>query len=182
MGLAYVGIGSNIGDVFENCLKGIKELISDERAHFLALSSFYKTSPVSPVPQDDFLNCALKLAWDASPPDLLAFLQSVEQKQGRTREIALGPRTLDLDILLFDALILDNPGLTIPHPRLHERKFALIPCLEIDPGLVHPRLKHPLAAFLEQISDEQTVELQTTMSKEELLRRIDRGKDSRSAV
>jgi 2-amino-4-hydroxy-6-hydroxymethyldihydropteridine diphosphokinase len=176
MGVAYVGIGSNIGDVFGNCLKGIEEVLSDERAHFAALSSFYRTSPVSPVPQDDFLNCVLKLAWDASPPELLALLLSVERRQGRTREVALGPRTLDLDVLLFDALILDTPDLTIPHPRLHERKFALIPCLEIDPGLVHPRLKHPLAEFVRQIGDEQRVELEKTVSKEEMLRRMDRDK------
>ncbi len=176
MGVAYVGIGSNIGDVFGHCLKGIEAVISDERAHFLGLSSFYKTSPVSPVPQDDFLNCVLKLAWDASAPELLAFLLSVEKKQGRTREVALGPRTLDLDILLFDTLVVDTPDLTIPHPRLHERKFALIPCLEIDPGLVHPRLKRPLAAFVEQIGDEQRVELQKTLSMEELLPRTGRDK------
>ncbi len=176
MGVVYVGIGSNIGDVFGNCLKGIEEVISEERAHFVALSSFYKTSPVSPVPQNDFLNCVLKLAWDTSPPELLAFLLSVEQKQGRTREVALGPRTLDLDILLFDTLVLDTPDLTIPHPRLHERKFALIPCLEIDPGLVHPRLKNPLAELVKRIGDEQTVELHKTVSKDELLRGMDRHK------
>ncbi len=176
MGIAFVGIGSNIGDVFGNCLKGIEDVISEERAHFVALSSFYKTSPVSPVPQDDFLNCVLKLAWDASPPELLAFLLSVERKRGRTREVALGPRTLDLDILLFNALVLDTPDLTIPHPRLHERKFALIPCLEIDPGLVHPRLKQPLAALVKRLGPEQAVELQKTVSKEELLGRMDRDK------
>lgn len=174
MGIAFVGIGSNIGDVFGNCLKGIEDVISEERALFVALSSFYKTSPVSPVPQDDFLNCVLKLSWDASPPELLAFLLSVERRRGRTRGVQLGPRTLDLDILLFDAVVLDTPDLTIPHPRLHERKFALIPCLEIDPGLVHPRLKQPLAEFVEQIGDEQAIELQTTVSKEELLGRIGR--------
>jgi 2-amino-4-hydroxy-6-hydroxymethyldihydropteridine diphosphokinase len=117
----------------------------------------------------------LKLAWDAPPPELLAFLLSVEEKQGRTREVALGPRTLDLDILLFDALILESPDLTIPHPRLHERKFALIPCLEIDPGLVHPRLKRPLAEFVGQIGDEQRIERYRTVPAE-LLRRM--GRDS----
>ncbi len=175
MGVAFIGVGSNIGDVFETCLKGIEEVIADERANFLALSSFYKTSPVSPVPQNDFLNCAVKIAWHGTPTELLAFLLSVERRQGRKMDVPLGPRTLDLDILLFDGVVMDTPELTIPHPRLHERKFALVPCLEIDPGLVHPRMRRPLAEFLDEIGNEQTVELQRTVSRDEVLGRVTKG-------
>lgn len=156
-GIAYIGVGSNI-DAYENCIKGVKKVREDERVGFLALSSFYRTSPVSPVEQDDFINSALKITWRDSPPELLAFLASVERERARTRLVPLGPRTLDLDILLFDDLLLDTPGLVIPHPRLHERRFALVPCLEIDPCLIHPRLKRPLASFLEEIGSDQRLE------------------------
>jgi 2-amino-4-hydroxy-6-hydroxymethyldihydropteridine diphosphokinase len=156
-GVAYIGVGSNVGDAFENCLQGMRAVIDNERATFVALSSLYRTSPVSPVVQSDFLNCALKIAWRGTPRELLSFLQEVEAALGRDRGVRFGPRTLDLDILFFDDLVLDTPGLTIPHPRLHQRKFALVPCLEIDPGLVHPRFGRPLAEYLRELGDEQKI-------------------------
>lgn len=157
-GIAYIGVGSNI-DPYENCIEGIRRVRENEKAELLALSSFYRTSPVSPVPQDDFINAAVKIGWRGSPWDLLSFLASVEHERARIRAVPLGPRTLDLDILLFDDLVLDTPGLVIPHPRLHERRFALVPCLEIDPFLVHPRLHRPLASFLGDIGEDQRLEL-----------------------
>ncbi len=158
-GVAYIGIGSNVGDAFDNCLQGVMAVISDERATFVALSSLYRTSPVSPIAQADFLNGALKIVWRGTPRKLLSFLRAVEAGLGRTRVVRFGPRTLDLDILLFDDVVLDTTGLTIPHPRLHERKFAIVPCLEIDPNLIHPRFGRPLAEYLHQIGDEQKIDL-----------------------
>jgi 2-amino-4-hydroxy-6-hydroxymethyldihydropteridine diphosphokinase len=158
-GVAYIGIGSNVGDAFDNCLQGVMAVISDERVAFVALSSLYRTSPVSPVAQADFLNGALKIVWRGTPRKLLSFLHAVEAGLGRRREVRFGPRTLDLDILFFDDVVLDAPGLIIPHPRLHERKFALVPCLEIDPNLIHPRFKRPLAEYLAQLGDEQKIDL-----------------------
>jgi len=157
-GIGYVGVGSNI-DAYSNCIKGIREVIEKEGVRLLALSSLYRTSPVSPIPQDDFLNGVLKIRWLGTPLQLLALLASVEKEHGRRRDVRFGPRALDLDILLFDDVLIDTPDLTIPHPRLHERRFVLVPCLEIDPGLVHPRLHLPLASFLHTIGDEQRVEL-----------------------
>jgi len=156
-GVAYIGVGSNVGDAFENCLQGVIAVIGNERATFVALSSLYRTSPVSPVAQADFLNCALKIAWRSTPRELLSFLREVETGLGRDRAVRFGPRTLDLDILFFDDLVLDAPGLTIPHPRLHQRKFALVPCLEIDPNLIHPRFRRPLVEYLNEIGDEQKI-------------------------
>ncbi len=156
-GVAYVGVGSNI-DAYENCIRGMRKVVEHEGVRLLALSSLYRTSPVSPVPQDDFLNCALKLQWAGSPGELLALLASVERDLGRRRGVHLGPRTLDLDILIFDDLLLETAELTIPHPRLHERRFVLVPCLEIDPDLVHPRLGRPLSLFLSEIGDDQRLE------------------------
>jgi len=168
-GVAYIGVGSNIGDSYRHCIEGLQALAYDERAQILALSSFYRTAPVSPVLQNDFLNGAAKIVWKASPQDLLALLLDIEQRVGRTRSVPLGPRTLDLDILLFDDLLLDTAGLAIPHPRLHERKFALVPCIEIDPHLVHPRLKRPLAELLAKIGKEQRIALFKRASLDEIM-------------
>ncbi|OPY70946.1 MAG: 2-amino-4-hydroxy-6-hydroxymethyldihydropteridine pyrophosphokinase [Syntrophorhabdaceae bacterium PtaU1.Bin034] len=166
---AYIGVGSNIDDSYKNCLKGLRAVINDERVRYVALSSFYRTSPVSPVKQADFINCALKIEWAASPVELLSFLNGIEFHMGRERTIPLGPRVLDLDILLYGDLLLDEPELTIPHPRLHQRKFALVPCLEIDPDLSHPRLGLPLAAFLKNVGDEQKIAFLGRITVDELL-------------
>ena len=165
---AYIGVGSNI-DAYENCREGIKRVLEHRGVRFLALSSLYSTSPVSPIPQDDFLNCALKVGWTGSPLELLALLLSVERKRGRRRDISLGPRTLDLDVLLFDGLVLDTPELIIPHPRLHERRFVLVPLLEIDPHLVHPRLGLPLTRLLSEIGDDQRVDVFGSLRREQIL-------------
>jgi 2-amino-4-hydroxy-6-hydroxymethyldihydropteridine diphosphokinase len=168
--VAFIGVGSNI-DAYSNCIEGIARVIEDERVDFLDLSPLYRTSPVSPIPQDDFLNSVFKIGWKGEPLELLCLLETVEQTMGRKRDVPLGPRTLDLDILLFDDLVLETPQLTIPHPRLHERKFALIPCLEIDRDLVHPVMKLPLARLLNLLGDEQKIAPFKTITKEEVAQR-----------
>jgi 2-amino-4-hydroxy-6-hydroxymethyldihydropteridine diphosphokinase len=165
--IAYVGVGSNI-DAHRNCREGIRRIAEDERVKILALSSLYRTSPVSPVAQDDFLNSVCKIAWHGEALELLSLLESVEQVMARRRDIPLGPRTLDLDILLFEGLILNTPRLTVPHPRLHERKFVLVPCLEIDPGLVHPVLHEPFARLLAGIVDDQRIALFKRLTVKEI--------------
>jgi 2-amino-4-hydroxy-6-hydroxymethyldihydropteridine diphosphokinase len=154
----YIGVGSNIG-AFRNCIDALERLESDNRLRAVAVSSLYNTSPVSPVVQDDFLNYVVKAQWTGTASELLAFLNRTEQAMGRSRFIPLGPRTIDLDILLFGNLILDEPNLVIPHPHLHERKFTLVPCSEIDPHLIHPVMKKPLRSFLDDIGDEQKIEI-----------------------
>lgn len=166
--VAYIGIGSNIGDTYRNCVDSIRHILSDERVDFLALSSLFCTSPVSPIAQQNFLNGALKISWSASPSELLPFLLSVETKMGRQRNLPLGPRIIDLDILLFDDLLVDTQELTVPHPRLHERKFMLLPCIEIDPTLVHPRLGQPLVKLFARIGDEQKIEFFKKIPKNEI--------------
>jgi 2-amino-4-hydroxy-6-hydroxymethyldihydropteridine diphosphokinase len=167
-GVAYIGVGSNI-DPYEHCAKGIRRVLGHPDIRLLGLSSLFRTSPVSPVAQEDFLNCAVKVQWAGSPHGLLALLLSVEEEQGRKRNIPLGPRTLDLDILLFDDLVLETPDLIIPHPRLHERRFALVPCLEIDADLVHPLFRRRLSQFLEEIADDQRLEVFGRLPDEEIL-------------
>ena len=153
----FIGIGSNLGDRYGNCKTSIDRIIRNPGAEFLALSSFYATTPVSPVSQGDFLNAVLRILWRGSPLELLALLQSVETAMGRVREIPQGPRIIDLDILLFDDLLFETAELTIPHPRLHERKFTLVPILELEPAATHPRLGRPLKEFLDSIGKEQAI-------------------------
>ncbi len=166
--IAFVGVGSNI-DAERNLIYGLRHIVEDGRAELIALSSLYRTSPVSPIPQDDFLNGVIKIGWRGEPLELLSLLESVEKKMGRKRDVPLGPRTLDLDILLFDDVALETPRLTIPHPGLHKRKFVLVPCLEIDGSLVHPVSKIPLARFLAALGDEQKIVLFRAITREEIV-------------
>jgi 2-amino-4-hydroxy-6-hydroxymethyldihydropteridine diphosphokinase len=153
-GRVFVGIGSNMGTRIEHCARSVHEIARDPRVKPLALSSFYLTSPVSAIPQGDFINCAFAFTWEGSPLELLALLMGIENTMGRQRGARDGPRTIDLDILLFGNQVIESPSLVIPHPGLHRRRFAMVPCLEIDPELVHPLYKKPLRAFLEAIIGE----------------------------
>ena len=156
---AFIGIGSNLGNPYNNCNSSVDHIRKDNRVEFVALSSFYVTSPVSPVAQADFLNGVLRIGCNGSPYDLHALLKDIETRMGRVRDIPLGPRIIDLDLLLFDDMVLDDPHLTIPHPRLHERKFTLVPILEIAPLILHPRLKRPLRELLDGLGEEQEIRL-----------------------
>lgn len=154
---AFIGVGSNIGDGIHLCVAGIKKTLLDERVEFIAVSSFYTTSPVSPIPQDYFTNCAIAVKWSGSPAELLELLNRIELDMGRTRPIASGPRVIDLDILLFGDKVLSTPSLVIPHPELHRRRFALAPCVEIDPSIVHPVYQRLLDSFLVDIDPSQEI-------------------------
>jgi len=114
--------------------------------------------------QNDFINCAVSILWDGSPFELLHLLNSIEREMGRVREVRNGPRIIDMDILLFGELTMETPSLTIPHPELHRRKFAIIPCVEIDPTIIHPVFKKPLKEFLLEIEDGQRIEKQQSLS------------------
>ncbi len=153
----FIGIGSNIGQSFENCKTAIERISSDKRADLKSISSFYSTSPVSDVKQDDYINCAVEIDWQGTPLDLLQFLNDIETSMGRVREEKNGPRIIDLDILMYGDGIIDDDRLTVPHRELHRRRFAIVPCIEIDPDLIHPTLKKPLSNFLAEIPPDQQV-------------------------
>lgn len=164
----FIGIGSNIGQSFENCKTAIKRISSDERAGLKSISSFYSTSPVSEIKQDDYINCAVEIDWQGTPFDLLDFLNSIESSMGRLREEKNGPRVIDLDILMYGDGIIDDDCLTVPHRELHRRRFAIVPLIEIDPDLIHPTLKKPLSGFLPDIPpDQQVTRLEGITFKEE---------------
>jgi len=136
---AYVGLGSNLGDREATLNHAIELLGECEGIELAAVSSFRDTDPVGYLDQPRFLNGAVAIETALAPAELLATLLEVERVLGRTREgPRYGPRTVDLDLLLIDGVMIDELGLTVPHPRLHEREFALAPLAELDPELVVP--------------------------------------------
>lgn len=151
----FIGIGSNIGDKIRNCIDSIKAIARDKRVRIRSVSSLYLTSPVSEIAQEDFVNCAVSIDWDDTASELLRLLNSIESGMGRKRSIKNGPRIIDLDILLFGDALIDEASLTVPHPELHRRKFAIVPCIEIEQEVIHPSYNKPLKEFLPHIDDNQ---------------------------
>jgi 2-amino-4-hydroxy-6-hydroxymethyldihydropteridine diphosphokinase len=137
---AYVGLGANLGDRERNLSSAVELLGAEPGIEVVAVSAFRETEPVGYVDQPRFLNGACAVETDLSPRELLERLLAVERALGRAREkeARWGPRTIDLDLLLFGEKTVDEPGLTVPHPRLTERSFALEPLLELDPNLHLP--------------------------------------------
>jgi 2-amino-4-hydroxy-6-hydroxymethyldihydropteridine diphosphokinase len=134
---AFVGLGANLGDREATLRAAIALLDGLERVRVVAVSAFRETEPVDYLDQPPFLNAAAELETTLAPQELLASLLDVERTLGRTRNgPRFGPRTIDLDLLLIDGITVDEPGLTVPHPRLHERRFALEPLADLDPQLV----------------------------------------------
>jgi 2-amino-4-hydroxy-6-hydroxymethyldihydropteridine diphosphokinase len=134
---AYVGLGANLGDRDGTIGRAVELL--DERVGVVAVSSVRETEPWGYADQPSFLNAAAAVETDLGARELLAVLLEIERELGRTRDgPRYGPRAIDLDLLLFGDETVAEPGLTIPHPRLHERRFALEPLAELDPALIVP--------------------------------------------
>lgn len=129
---AYIGMGSNLGDRVRSLRAGIEGLAGLGR--ILRLSSLYETEPVGGPPQGAYLNLVVRLETDLPPPALARGLFHLEEAAGRVRTVRWGPRTLDLDLLFYDRVRSDDPALTIPHPRIMERRFVLEPLVEIHPA------------------------------------------------
>jgi len=136
---AYVGLGANLGDRLATLRRAVELLRATPGIDVAGVSAFRETAPVGFRDQPDFLNGAVALDTDLAPRALLQRLLEVERELGRTRTgPRFGPRTIDLDLLLYGDVELDEPALTVPHPRLHERRFALEPLVELQPALVVP--------------------------------------------
>ncbi|MCD6539418.1 MAG: 2-amino-4-hydroxy-6-hydroxymethyldihydropteridine diphosphokinase [Candidatus Omnitrophica bacterium] len=133
--VSYIGLGSNLGDRLVNINKAIEYLKENQDITVEKVSSIIETEPQGGPPQGKFLNAVVKIKTSLAPQDLLRFLQDIEAKLGRTRLIRNGPRTIDLDILLYDNKVIDEPNLEVPHPRMFERDFVLKPLLEIEPDI-----------------------------------------------
>jgi len=145
MPTVYLGIGSNLGSRRENCLRAIG-LLEGRGLKITKRSSLHKTEPWGLKEQPEFINMALEVETELQPAELLTVLKQVERDMGRERSVKWGPRIIDLDILLYDDLIITGGDLTVPHPLMHERAFVLVPLAEIAPSKVHP-------VFLKKISD-----------------------------
>jgi 2-amino-4-hydroxy-6-hydroxymethyldihydropteridine diphosphokinase len=155
--LAYVSLGSNLGDRAGNLLLGIRGMM-EAGLPVTRLSSIYESEPVDTFAQPDFLNMVAELGGDLPEPNqMMARLLRVEFLLGRTREVASGPRVIDLDLLLFADHTSATELLTLPHPRMHLRRFVLQPLAELAPLLVHPTLRQTIATLLENLNNQSQV-------------------------
>jgi 2-amino-4-hydroxy-6-hydroxymethyldihydropteridine diphosphokinase len=158
MHTAYVALGSNLGDPGSRVRQGIAALAELPQAHFVAASSLYRSAALGHADQPDFVNAVAQLSTGLAPQALLTALLAIETHFGRERSFRNAPRTLDLDLLLYDAQSIDEPGLVVPHPRMHERAFVLAPLLEIAPDCVIPGMG-PAAHWLARCVDQTIVRL-----------------------
>ncbi|WP_391118884.1 2-amino-4-hydroxy-6-hydroxymethyldihydropteridine diphosphokinase [Psychrobacillus sp. L3] len=144
MNRAYLSLGSNIGDRLDYLRRAVQLLRESESVQMNKVSSVYETDPVGYVDQGAFLNVVVELETLLSPHQLLKKCNEIEEDLGRTRDIHWGPRTVDLDILLYNEENMKTEDLIIPHPRMTERGFVLVPLVELNPDLVEPLTKHSL--------------------------------------
>ena len=156
--MACIALGSNLGDKKAFLDAAIASIRSDSHFRALSVSSFIQTAPYGGVEQDDFLNAALVCQTSFSPHELLDYLHRLENAAGRVRTIHWGPRTLDLDILLYGDTILNDPDLIIPHVEMHKRDFVLRPLVQVAPDAVHPLLKKTVRQLFDALSSSQTLQ------------------------
>jgi dihydroneopterin aldolase/2-amino-4-hydroxy-6-hydroxymethyldihydropteridine diphosphokinase len=156
--IAYIGIGSNIGDKLKNCEKAISEILRLDRHKLLAKSSLFRTQPMGYTSQDWFVNGVIKIETDLEAHELLQALKTIESQLGREKTLRWGPRTMDLDVLFFDDIEIHNEELQIPHPLIQNRQFVLVPLAEIDRDLVHPILRKTIQQLLSDLKEDQGVE------------------------
>ena len=135
---AFVGLGANLENPLQQVRQAIAELDAIEHTRVLVASSLYRSAPVGNADQPDFINAVAKLQTGLSPHELLDALHVIENRHGRRRSVRDAPRTLDLDLLLYGMLVVREEGLTLPHPRMHERAFVLLPLAEIAPEALSP--------------------------------------------
>ena len=150
---AFIALGSNLGESEEIVRQAIAALAGLPRTQLVLASSLYRSAPLGHTDQPDFINAVAELSTALAPLDLLAALLALEQQFGRERAFRNAPRTLDLDLLLYDARIIAEPGLAVPHPRMHQRAFVLAPLVEIAPGCVIPGIG-PAADWRERCKDQ----------------------------
>jgi len=157
--VAYVGIGANIGSPVEQCREAVRRLREIPGVTSLRTSSLYRTEPVGPQGQEWFINAVAELRTEMLPRQMFEILKKIEKLMGRTEGLRWGPRVIDLDLLLYGQAVVDEEGLTIPHPELHKRRFVLEPFCEIASYTVHPLFNVSMRGLLDRLSEGGRVEL-----------------------
>lgn len=160
--LAYIGIGSNLGDRKALCHRAIESIGDFRGTTVTATSSFYESEPLELPSQNWFINCVIGIKTELLPEELLSACQEVETLMGRKRTVRYGPRTIDLDILFFGHTVLNSSRLVLPHPKLHLRRFVLMPLSEIAPSLNHPVYHQTVANLLTRVSDKHRIRRDTS--------------------
>lgn len=153
--IVYLSLGSNVGDRLGHLREAVRRL--ETLGRVVSVSSFYETEPVEFIEQEWFLNSVAALETARAPEELMTALLEIEREMGRLRIHHKGPRKIDLDILLWGELVVDLPGLKIPHPAMHERRFVLEPLAEIAPEAWHPVMKKSARELLEDLPAGQAV-------------------------
>jgi len=157
---AYIALGSNLGDRKSNLLSAVAEIGKLPASKVTDLSPFYETSPVGVTEQPQFINAVLRINTGLSPFDLLQSLQQMEIKLfNRRRMIRWGPRSIDLDLLLYGSKVIEDMTLVLPHPRLAERRFVLQPLCDIAPDLVHPVLGRKISELLTSLHSDEILKM-----------------------
>ena len=155
---AYIGLGANLGAAEVTLNRALARIADARGVNSLRSSSFYTSAPVGLIDQPDYINAVAEVETSLTPRALLALLHSIERDLGRERTVRFGPRTCDLDLLLFGEEVIDDHTLTVPHPRMHERRFVLDPLVELTPTLILPNGVLAVAA-LADTSDQDVAKL-----------------------
>lgn len=163
---AYLGLGTNLGDRRDHLRRALSHLV--ERARVEAVSSVYETDPVGIVDQPRFLNMAVRCTAPLDPRQWVEVCMEIERAMGRARSHRNAPRIIDLDVLLVGDRVVDEPDVEVPHPRMTERPFVLVPLLELDPALTHPRTGRPFQEWVPAAAAESRG-VDRVMSGQELL-------------
>ena len=162
METVFIGFGSNVGDRLDFCDRAVTLLSLLPHSHVAGVSLLYEAEPVNDhaQPGDDwFLNGVVQLETDITPTSLLGILREIERSLGRDEENRSGPRTIDLDILFYGQQVIHEPDLVVPHPRMHQRRFVLMPLSELVPLFVHPLLQRTISQLLAETGKQPEVRL-----------------------
>ncbi len=152
--ICFIGLGSNLGEPSDQLRLAISDIDQLPDTRVLASSAFYRSAPIGYLDQPDFVNAVVKIETRLAPRQLLSTMLSIERQYGRERTFSNAPRTLDLDVLLYGDMQIDEPGLTIPHPHMHRRAFVLQPLLEVEPDCMIPSVgsvRQALQGCLDQV-------------------------------
>ncbi len=158
----FIGVGSNVGDRIDFCDRAVTLLSLLPHSQVVGVSLLYETEPVNDhaKPGDDwFLNGVVQLETDITPKSLMTILREIERALGRDEDNRSGPRTIDLDILFYGQQVIDEPDLAVPHPRMHQRRFVLMPLSELDPLFLHPLLRRTVNQLLSEAGKQSEVRL-----------------------